>query len=418
MIWRRRLDLPWQLLLLAASLLATGILFVRSSTLGTQNAGIERRQLVLAAAALPALIAFAGFAPRRLARFAYPLYAVGIVLLMLVPFIGIEVGGARRWFKLPFDVQLQPSEVMKPLLVLALARWLEFRRPPTRLRDWLGPLAIVGLPFVLIKFEPDLGTALLLVPILIAMVWCAGARKLHFVGAAAIAAVLMPAMYFSPILKPYQKERVRTFLESVPELAAKALAARRAGDVVAADALEEKLSNLKRGAGYQSHCAQTSIGSGGLFGKGLGQGPQNRLSYLPARHTDFIFAVVAEEWGFVGCCGLLLLYLLLGLSCLAVGASTRDRFSQLVATGAAAALVMQAFANMAMTTGLIPVTGIPLPFVSQGGSSVLSAFMLIGMVISAARSRRDAEPFLYRSGEPLDPFHARGVATPARDAAL
>lgn len=418
MIWRRRLELPWQLLLLTATLLATGILFVRSSTLGTANEGLERRQLVLSAAALPALLLFAGLAPRRLARLAYPLYALGIGLLCLVPFLGIDVGGARRWFRLPMNVLFQPSEVMKPFLVLALARWLEFRREPRQLSDWLGPVALTALPFLLIKFEPDLGTALLLVPILVAMLWCAGARKLHFLGGALLAVVLVPAIYFSPILKPYQKERVQTFLESVPELAEKELLARRAGDDATAEKLGEKLRELKRGAGYQSHCAQTSIGSGGLFGKGLGQGPQNRLSYLPARHTDFIFAVVAEEWGFVGCCAVLLLYLLLGLSCLSVAAGTRDRFSQLVATGAAAALVMQAFANVAMTTGLMPVTGIPLPLVSQGGSSVLSAFLLVGMVLSAARSRRDAEPFLYRGLQPVDPFHARATATPARDAAL
>ncbi len=415
---RHRLDVPWQIPVLSSLLVVLGLLFVRSSTQGTQLEGLERRQLLMIGAALPALLLFGSLSHRRLARLAFPLYALGLGALLLVPWIGTDVGGARRWFRLPFEVQLQPSELMKPLLVLALARWLEFRRPPTRLVDLLGPLLLIGAPFVLIKLEPDLGTALLLLPIGVAMLWYAGARKLHFLGGAALVATLVPVIYFSPILAEYQKERVRTFLESVPDVAAKALEAHRTGAAGEADRLERELVELKRGSGYQSHCAQTSIGSGGLFGKGLGQGPQNRLSYLPARHTDFIFAVIAEEWGLLGGGAVLLLFVLLGLSFLSVAAGTRDRFSQLVSVGAAASLVIQAFANVAMASGLMPVTGIPLPFVSQGGSSILSSLLLLGLVIAASRSRRDGEPFLYRANEPSDPFHARAAAGPLRDGSV
>ncbi|MBM4014459.1 MAG: rod shape-determining protein RodA [Planctomycetes bacterium] len=412
---RRRIDFPWLAVAVAAALLAVGILFVQSSTRGTAIEGLERRQLLMAAVALPGLVLFGGMSHRFLARLAFPLYGFGIALLLLVPLIGVEVGGARRWFALPGGAQMQPSELMKPFLVLALARWFEFRGPPRALRDLWGPLLLVVVPFVLIKFEPDLGTALLLLPIGAAATWCAGARRLHLLAAVALAAVLVPTLYVSPVLKEYQKERVRTFLESVPDVKAQALAARRAGDDPQAERLEERLRDLKRGSGYQSHCAQTSIGSGGAFGKGLGQGPNNRLSYLPARHTDFIFAVIAEEWGFAGACAVVLLFLLLGVGLLSVAAGTRDRFSQLIAVGAAASLVMQAFANIAMTTGLMPVTGIPLPLVSQGGSQILSTCVLLGCVISAARSRRDAEPFLYRVDAPADPFDARSVAAPVRD---
>lgn len=418
MISRRPLDLPIALPLLTAALLGLGLLFVWSSTQGTANAGLERRQMLMAAATLPALLFVASLSHRRLARVAWPLYLLGIGLLLLVPLVGVEVGGARRWFALPWGVQLQPSELMKPLLVLALARWFEFRGAPERLRDLGVPLLLLLVPFVLIKFEPDLGTALLLLPIAVAMTWYAGARKLHFLGGALLAVVAVPALYFSPILKEYQKERVRTFLESVPELSEQALVARRAGDDAEAARLDDRLRDLKRGAGYQSHCGQTSIGSGGVHGKGLGQGPNNRLSYLPARHTDFIYAVISEEWGFIGSCAVVLLFVLLGFALLSVAAATRDRFSQLVAVGAAASLVMQAFANVAMTTGLMPVTGIPLPFVSQGGSSLLSSFLLVGVSIAVSRSRRDAEPFLYRAENPPDPFDARAVAGPFRDAAV
>jgi rod shape determining protein RodA len=415
---RRRIDFPWLAVSVAAALLAVGILFVQSSTRGTAIEGLERRQLLMAAVALPGLLLFGGLSHRFLARLAFPLYGGGIVLLLLVPLIGVEVGGARRWFALPGGVQMQPSELMKPFVVLALARWFEFRGPPRELRELWGPLLLVAVPFILIKFEPDLGTALLLLPIGAAVTWCAGMRRLHLIGALALTAALVPALYVSPILKEYQKERVRTFLESVPEVKAAARDARRAGDVAGADKLEERLRDLKRGSGYQSHCAQTSIGSGGSFGKGLGQGPNNRLAYLPARHTDFIFAVIAEEWGFAGACAVVALFLLLGGGILSVAVGTRDRFSQMVAIGAAASLVMQAFANIAMTTGLMPVTGIPLPLVSQGGSQILSTCVLLGCVVSAARSRRDAEPFLYRVEEAVDPFHARSAAEPIRDGAV
>lgn len=412
--------------LVALLLLALGLLFVRSSTLGTALEGLERRQLLLAAMASPALLLFAALPARRLARLALPLYALGIVLLLLVPLLGSDVGGARRWFRLPFGVQLQPSELMKPFLVLLLARWLEFRGAPERLRDLAMPVALVGAPFLLIKFEPDLGTALLLLPPALAMLWCAGARRAHFVAGGVLAAALVPAAYFSPLLADYQKARVRTFLESVPELSARALEERRAAAAATdpeerlragaqAEALEERLRDLKRGDGYQSHAAQTSIGSGGLIGKGLGEGPQNRLSYLPARHTDFIFAVIAEEWGLAGGAAVLLLYVLLGWGCLSVAAATRDRFGQLVAAGAGTSIVCQAFANVAMTVGLMPVTGIPLPLVSQGGSSALSSFVLVGIVVAVARASRDVEPFLWRGDEPLDPFDARSAAAPVRD---
>jgi rod shape determining protein RodA len=425
----RWLDVPWLVPATAGALLVLGLLFVRSSTSGTSIHGLEWRQLKVIVASLPVLLLASALSHRRLARLAFALYAAGLASLVLVLFVGVNVGGARRWFDTPFDFRVQPSELMKPALVLALARWLEFRPEPDRLRDLAVPLLLTLVPFTLVRIEPDLGTALLFLPIPAAMLWAAGARRLHYVAAAALVVLLTPALYFSPLLEEYQRERVTTFLRSAPQLAEEALAARRAAaDGTLADeqraglerrarALEQELADHKLGAGYQSHCAQTSIGSGGLAGKGLGQGPQNRLSYLPARHTDFIFAVVAEEWGFVGSCAIVGIFLLLGLGLLSVAAGTRDRFCQLVCVGAAASLVPQAFANLAMASGLIPVTGIPLPFLSQGGSSVMSSFALLGIVIAAARSRRDAEPFLYRSSEPVDPFDARAAAAPVRDLA-
>jgi rod shape determining protein RodA len=429
----RLFDVPWQVPALSAALIGVGLLFVPSADQGTRLEGVALRQIQVVAGAAPALLVFGALSHRRLAKLAFPLYGLGLAALVAVLLLGVNVGGARRWFQAPFDFKVQPSELAKPLLVLALARWLEFRGAPERWRDWLVPIVLTAAPFLLVKAEPDLGTALLLVPILAAMLYAAGARKLHYVTALLVIVVALPAIWFSPLLHDYQRDRVRTFLvDSAPQLEAKALEARgraaasdekeaKAAAIGEARALERARRELQRGAGYQAHSSQTAIGSGGAWGKGLRQGPQNRLAYLPARQTDFVFAVVAEEWGFAGGASVVLLFVLLGFSFLSVAASTRDRFSQLASVGAAASLVPQAFANVAMACGLFPVTGIPLPFVSYGGSSLLSSFLLLGVVVSAARSRRDAEPFLYRSwraDERFDPFHARAAAEPLRDVAL
>lgn len=424
----RPFPVPWTILVIVSTLIGLGLLFVRSSTSGTHLEGLEIRQLELVAASLPILLFFAWVDYRRLARHAFVLYALGIVALAAVLVVGKYSNGARRWFDGPFDFRVQPSELMKPLLVIALARWLEFRDAPERLRDFVVPVALALVPAALVKIEPDLGTALLFVPIVAAILYAAGARKRWFAAAIVVAAVAAPAAYYSPFLAPFQKKRIETFMTSVRELSEEVAEARRIAmdappdrkreaDAVA-DAKEVRLVELKRGEGYQSHCAQTSIGSGGLFGKGLGLGPQNRLEYLPARHTDFVFAVIAEEWGFVGGAFVLLLFTLLGLAFLSVAAGTRDRFSRLVCVGAAACLLPQAFANIAMASGLMPVTGIPLPFVSHGGSSLFASFALLGMVLAAARSQRNHEPFLYPAFDPQDPFSAREASAPVRDAAL
>lgn len=424
----RPFPVPWTILLLVSALIGLGLLFVRSTTAGTHLDGLEVRQLELVLASLPILFFFAWVDYRRLARHAFLLYLFGLLALAAVLVVGKYSNGARRWFEGPFDFRVQPSELMKPLLVIALARWLEFRDAPQRLRDLVVPVGLALAPAALVKIEPDLGTALLFVPILAAILYAAGARKRFFVAAVVVAAVAAPLAYYSPFLETFQKNRIATFLTSVRELSADVAEARRAAKEApperkreadaAADALEVRLVELKRGSGYQSHCAQTSIGSGGLLGKGLGRGPQNQLEYLPASHTDFVFAVIAEEWGFVGSVVVLLLFTLLGLAFLSVAAGTRDRFSRLVCVGAAACLLPQAFANVAMASGLMPVTGIPLPFVSHGGSSLFASFALLGMVLAAARSQRNHEPFLYPASDPQDPFSARHAAAPVRDAAL
>jgi rod shape determining protein RodA len=424
----RPFPVPWTILLIVSTLIGLGLLFVRSSTSGTHLDGLEVRQLELVLASLPILLFFAWVDYRRLARHAFLLYALGLLALAAVLLVGKYSNGARRWFEGPFDFRVQPSELMKPLLVIALARWLEFRDPPERLRDFVVPVVLALVPAALVKIEPDLGTALLFVPIVAAVLYAAGARKRFFAAAIVVAAVAAPVAYFSPFLAEFQKKRVATFMTSVRELHDEVVAARRKAIEAPpdqkkeadaqADALAISLTELKRGEGYQSHCAQTSIGSGGLFGKGLGYGPQTRLEYLPAGHTDFVFAVIAEEWGFVGSAFVLLLFTLLGLAFLSVAAGTRDRFSLLVCVGASACLLPQAFANIAMASGLMPVTGIPLPFVSHGGSSLFASFALLGMVLAAARSQRNHEPFLYPAIDPQDPFSAREATAPVRRRAL
>ena len=401
--------LPWLVLLLTVGLIAVGITFIYSGTTGTHLDGLAARQALSAGMALPLLLLVACVPPAKLSRSAGFLFVAMLGGLVAVLFVGIEINYARRWFQGPAGFLIQPSELAKPVFVLVVARFLTLRGEARRLGTLLGLVAIIALPFLLIRAQPDLGTALIFVPVVAGMAFTAGARRTWYLVALVIGLVGASALYQSPLLEDYQKERVRTFLVSIPERTAQAQEARRDGEYRRASAIEYEIQEIKRNAGYQSHIAQTSIGSGGWFGKGLGQGPQNRLRTLPERHNDFIFSVIAEETGWVGCAALLAGYLLLGVAILQVASATRDSFGRLICVGAALFLNTQAFANVAMNTGLLPITGMPLPFVSQGGSSMMSSLALVGMVVAVARTRHFDEPFSYTTGPLPDPFGFRAV---------
>jgi len=290
---------------------------------------------------------------RRLVRAAPLFYVLGLGGLAAVFLLGRTVSGARRWL-LVGPVSVQPSELFKLCFVL-MAVWLltsRWAQPVGKtVLMMVAPLAIV--PAVLIVKQPDLGTALLLFPVLIALLVTAGIRMRLLGGLALVGVAATPLAWL--VLKDYQRERLLVFLDPVRD---------------------------PLGSAYNVIQAKIAIGSGQLLGKGVAGATQSRLSFLPERHTDFIFAVFAETWGFVGCLVLLTCYALLLLRGFDIAASTREPVGRLVALGVTALVATQVLVNVGMVTGLIPVVGIPLPFMSYGGSSMVVSMMALGLLLS------------------------------------
>jgi rod shape determining protein RodA len=290
---------------------------------------------------------------------AYPLYGVMLVLLVVVEVMGHIGMGAQRWINLGFFV-LQPSELMKIALVLALGKYFHGLSPedigqPIKL---IAPIAMVLAPVGLVLLQPNLGTAMLLILASGAMFFVGGVRWWKFVIVIALAAAIMPIAWHH--LHDYQKARLMTFLNP------------------SADPL---------GAGYNILQSKIALGSGGLFGKGFGHGTQSQLQFLPEKHTDFIFVVLAEELGMAGALFLLLLYFLLLAYGYMIALSCRNQFGRLVAFGLTTSFFLYVFVNVAMVTGTIPVVGIPLPLVSYGGTAMLTLLIGCGLLLGISVHR-------------------------------
>lgn len=298
---------------------------------------------------------------RHYEKLAYPLYLISIVLLVGVMVGGKLVSGSRRWLALG-PVTLQPSELAKLAVILVLARYFHHRPQltPLTLRDLLVPLAMVLLPVVIILKQPDLGSGLLVLLVAGAVILFAGVHWRTLTLGTLVAVLAAPAAW--PFLKDYQKQRLLTFLD--PE--------------------KDPL-----GAGYHIIQSKIAVGSGQFWGKGFLQGTQSQLHFLPEQHTDFVFSVFAEEWGFAGSAFLLLLYLGLILWGLQVARTCKDRFGQFLAVGVTALIFWQVFINLCMVTGLMPVVGIPLPLFSYGGSSLVTTMLALGILLNI-RMRRFA----------------------------
>lgn len=298
---------------------------------------------------------------RHYEKLAYPLYLISIILLVGVMVGGKLVSGSRRWLALG-PVTLQPSELAKLAVILVLARYFHHRPQltPLTLRDLLAPLAMVLLPVVIILKQPDLGSGLLVLLVAGAVILFAGVHWRTLTVGALVAVLAAPAAW--PFLKDYQKQRLLTFLD--PE--------------------KDPL-----GAGYHIIQSKIAVGSGQFWGKGFLQGTQSQLNFLPEQHTDFVFSVFAEEWGFAGSALLLLLYLALILWGLQVARTCKDRFGQFLAVGVTALIFWQVFINLCMVTGLMPVVGIPLPLFSYGGSSLVTTMLALGILLNI-RMRRFA----------------------------
>ena len=292
---------------------------------------------------------------------AYPLYGLILLLLVLVELLGKIGGGSQRWLNLGF-MTLQPSELMKPVIVLVLARFYD-SLPPAMTASWRGLVPAAGLlaiPAAFVIIQPDLGTALAICFGAVVVIFLAGLPLRWFIGAGLAAAVAAPVAFFS-LLHDYQRKRVTIFLD--PE-------------------------NDPLGAGYHITQSKIAIGSGGFFGKGFSNGSQSHLDYLPESHTDFVFATMAEEWGMLGGLFVLLVFAVILRWGMTVARSSNDRFTQLLAAGMTATIFFYVAINLMMVMGLAPVVGIPLPFVSHGGSSMLTNMICIGTLMAAERWRK------------------------------
>ena len=352
-------------------LCTVGLVFIYSTGIQAgYGAFFFRRQLIWLAVGIVAYFFCAAPDPRRpgLRIAAVLFYLASLVLLgaVLIPGVGIRVYGATRWLGFG-SLRIQPSEFAKMALILALAAVFSSRE--FRIDRWSGILTggvITAIPFALIVVEPDLGSALVCIPIFLVGLFCAGLKwRWIVVGALAVlficgAAVLNETMRFKPLLSNYQRNRILTFLD--PE-------------------------RDRAGSGYNAYQAKLAVGSGGLTGKGIGDGTQNTLGFLPqtVANNDFIFSVIAEETGFFGALALIIGYMLLFYSLLRTAFAADDVFGRLLCTGTAAMLFTHVFVNIGMSVGITPITGLSLPLVSRGGSFTVITLALLGLAQAVHR---------------------------------
>lgn len=354
----------WRMAGVAFILAAVGIITIWSGNLGSPSPlkqTLYLRQILWFILGLFGLLTAAFVNYRLLARFAYVVFGVILLFLLLVKVAG-EVGfGAQRWIRIG-GWTIQPSEFMKLAMILVLARYFEDHKERLgELRLLVIPAMLALVPILVISRQPDLGTATLLGLVTLSMLLLVGLRFKHLLFLAFSGAALTPILW--SFLKAYQRQRLLVFF--YPQL----------------DPL---------GAGYHITQSKIAVGSGELWGKGLMAASQSQLNFLPASHTDFIFAVLAEQWGFIGCLAILLLYGFLITRGLEIASEARDLFGALMAFGIMAMITIQLVVNVGMVLGVMPVVGIPLPLLSYGGSSLLVTSVGVGLVINV-RMRR----FLY-----------------------
>jgi rod shape determining protein RodA len=356
---RLLINIDWGMMAAVLLLLGIGVATILSATYSGRNSGLEVKQVYWILIGLVALLICVTIDYRRLVDHAPLLYLASVVLLTYVLFMGPRIAGTRRWVVMG-PVQIQPSEFVKLAAALFVAKiFAESKKDSLGIRDILGPGAAVGVLAALIAAEPDLGTAFTLVPLFVTGAVLAGLRLKAVLVLLAVG-IVVGGLGWEFALKDYQKTRIYTFLD--PSLD-------------------------PRGAGYQKIQSEIAVGSGGIAGKGYKQGTQAQLGYLPARHTDFIFSVLAEENGFVGVVVVLGLYLFILWRAMDTAQMARDRVGAFLAAGVATVLAFQVVYNIAMVAGLVPVKGLPLPLMSYGGSSIISSLLAVGLILNV-RMRR------------------------------
>jgi len=345
-------QMDWPLLTIALVIAAVGILQIYSATHGTGWSSAWWRQCLYVGVGLFVMWLVASVDYHTLLNQAPVYYWASVAGLVAVLLLGREVSGGKRWIPLPGGFHFQVSEFVKLVLILLVARYLsDLKGDHPQGRDLLKLGALVGLPAALVMKQPDLGTALSYMPILAMGIFLAGLRWQHVVALALIGALALPVGWH--LLKDYQKMRLITFLDP---------------------------SRDPLGSGYQVIQSQIAVGAGGMWGKGVTRGSQTQLRFLPVPHTDFIFSAFAEEHGFVGVLVMLGLYFLLLMQVVQNAQVAADRAGMYIAMGVAGLLLFHLLVNIGMVVGRMPVTGIPLPLMSYGGSSVVSWFMMLGLV--------------------------------------
>lgn len=295
---------------------------------------------------------------QRFIDVAYIIYVINVILLILVLILGHARLGAQRWFSIG-GFAFQPSEFIKLSLILALSNYVAAKKDAmAEFKNLIIPSILFAIPFILVLLQPDLGTALLLVPIFFSIMAVSGASLKYLGGMILLGLAGLPVFWH--FLRDYQRQRLLVFID--PNI----------------DPL---------GAGYTIIQSKIAVGSGGLFGKGWLNGTQNQLNFLPERHTDFIFSVIGEEWGFLGAIALVLLYFFIVKRAFNIASLTSDVYGKTIATGIGVMIGLQVVINIAMTIGLMPVVGIPLPLVSYGGSSLIATVVAIGLLINVGLRR-------------------------------
>jgi rod shape determining protein RodA len=384
-------------------LVASGLIAIYSATSGPdyEAYGFFIRQLLWAIFGVMAMIGVSFIPQRIISRFVYPLYIFTVFLLVLVFIVGRVGQGAERWLVIG-PVHIQPSELAKLATILAVSKFLSDKYADVnRLKYFSLAIGLILLPFVLIARQPDLGTALVFLALIIPLLYWAGLNWFYiftiviplltmivsfnfwaFLGLMIFISLILAVSQKKPIviaavfllnisvgiatpylwnqLRPYQQQRIKTFINPEKD---------------------------PKGSGYQIIQSQVAIGSGGIWGKGYLHGTQTHLRFLPAQHTDFIFSVIGEEFGFVGVSSILILFLLLTLRLVHIASTIREQFSSMILVGIATVFVFHTLINIGMTIGMAPVTGLPLPFLSYGGSSLLTNLVMVGIALNIYRHK-------------------------------
>ena len=359
---RLREHFDWPLLWTTLIITVIGLMNLHSATLGPggEPSRLFWLQFGYAAVGLVVLILATLLDYRILERLAYPIYALSIFFLLVVMAIGVARGGAQSWIPLG-PVNFQPIEFTKLSIVIVLAKWFHDHPSLSGYRLWelFIPGLLVAVPVGLVVIQPDLGGALLLL-MMMAAVFLFVRIELWTLATAGVAAIIAAPLAYFFALSPYQQARILVFLDPEAE---------------------------PRGRGYNTIQSKIAIGAGQLFGRGFNNGTQSKLKFLPAHHTDFIFSVLAEEWGFVGCISVLLLFFLLLFLGLRTAKRAKERFGVVLAFGLVAMFFWQIFVNVGGAIGLLPVTGVTLPFLSYGGSSLVVNFAAIGLLLNIGMRR-------------------------------